>query len=73
MSDHKPTFEMANSDDPEGIIAAAQHSVIFAMQGVIAGLQKESGAPGLTWDQLNYLLNGFMNKKPIVIHQDGEM
>ena len=69
-------FEMANADNPEEIIAATQRSLVDALKEVIADLQKlpnYQGVPGLTWGQIDYLLEGFRNKMPKVIHQQGAM
>lgn len=65
-------FESANSDDPEGIIEASKVAFIKAMRDVITGLKGETKAPGLTWEQLEFILDGFENKKAIVIHQEHE-
>lgn len=72
-------FEMANSDDPEGMIMATQRSIIAAMRQVIEGLKEDLSKdgkkcpPGLTWEQIDYLLEGFKNKKPEIIYQPEEM
>lgn len=66
-------FEMANSDDPDAIIAATQRSFVEAIRGVVKDLQKIQPTPGLTWEQIDYLLVEFGKKKPTVIHQEGEM
>lgn len=66
-------FEMAFAGDTEGIIAASQRSVIKAMREVITGLKGDTKAPGLTWEQIEFLLDGFEKKKAEIIFQDGEM
>ncbi len=65
-------FEMAESDNPEEIIAATQRSLVSAMLGVIKDL-KENGRikqPGLTWEQIEYFLTNFKDKTPTIIRQD---
>jgi len=70
-------FEMANANDPAGIIAATQRSLIEGMRGVLNDMRKSDGplskVPGLTWDQIDYFLVEFGKKTPTVIHQKGEM
>lgn len=71
-----PCFEMANADSPEEIIAATQRSVIDAIKLAVEDLQKSeimAGCPGLTWSQVDYILDQFRNKMPTVIHQAGAM
>ena len=62
---------MANGDDPLDVIKATQASVIHAMRDVINAL-KEPGVSGLTWDQIEYLLNKFEEKQPTVFIQKGD-
>ena len=64
------SFEMANSDDPEAIIKASQVSVIKAMRKVIREIKEDTKAPGLTWEQIDYLLEGFEKKDATVIYQE---
>lgn len=64
-------FEMANSDDPKEIIMASQRSIIRAMKDVVNGLREETmkGLPGMTWEQIEYLLDSFEKKEPEIIIQ----
>lgn len=62
-------FEMANGDDPEEIILATQRSLIRAIKEILVDLRKETDMPGLTWEQLDYFLTKFGDKKPTVITQ----
>jgi hypothetical protein len=66
-------FEMANDDSLEEILSAAQRSLIHSMRSVISDVRKTTKAPGLTLDQIDYLLESFKNKKPEIIVQRGEM
>lgn len=63
-------FEVANIEKPEEIIMAAQKSVIKAIQKVVAEVKAETKNPGLTWEQIDYLLEGFKNKQPKIITQE---
>lgn len=67
-----PSFEMANADDPKGIIEATQRSIMASMRGVIEGVKNACGGPGMTWSQIDYLLKGFEDKQPVVITQEHE-
>lgn len=65
-------FEMANADDPDEIIKATQAAVMTALIGLIAGLKKDMGGQGPTWESLEYLLEEFAKKKPTIIKQEHE-
>lgn len=65
-------FEMANADDPEGIIVATQRSVLAGLQGLFKGLQEDIGGPGMTWEQIDLVLTKFKEKKPQIITQERE-
>ena len=66
-------YEMANSDNPEEIILATQRSFVKALKGIIADVKETTKQPGLTWEQIDYLLTSFGEKKPTVITQEKEM
>lgn len=66
-------FEMAETGDTRGIIGATQRSLISAIKDLVSDLKKETKAPGLTWDQLDYLLEGFRNKEVTLIEQEHEV
>ena len=68
MSD-KMDFEMANAGDTRGIIKAAQISVLKSMKDVIEHMKTEVGGPGLTWVQLDFLIEEFKKKEPTVVEQ----
>lgn len=63
-------FEVANSGDDEGLIKASQKALISAMREVIGGLRGDTKAPGLTWEQIDFILDGFEKKEPTIIRQD---
>lgn len=65
-------YEMANADDPHSIIEAATKSVLNSMQMVLHDLEKITNGPGLTWLQLDAMIEVFKNKKPTVVFQDKE-
>lgn len=76
MTDKDPNmeWEMAHADDPNSLIDATQRSFVKSMRGIIEDVRKMSpGVPGLTWDQLEYLIAQMEKKKPHVIHQTEEM
>lgn len=62
-------FEMANHDDVPGIIAATQRSVCTAMKNIVKDLQVETKAPGMTWEQIYFLIDGMEKKQPTIINQ----
>lgn len=60
-------FEKANNDDPTEIIKATQRAILHSMKKVIQDLKDELKSPGLTWEQLDYFLNSFEQRKPIIL------
>jgi hypothetical protein len=68
-------YEMANLNHPEEIIMATQRSIINSMREVIEDLKKhELGKqPGLTWEQIDYFLVSFGDRKPKIIVQTESM
>lgn len=67
-------YEMANADDPEQIILATQRSLINALLDVLKDVKKSAlDRPGMTWDEIEYLLSKFKEKPPKVIFQKGEL
>lgn len=72
-ADKAPNFEMARSDNPTEIILAAQRSFVRMLKDIVADVKKDSAAPGLTWDQLDYLLDHAAKKEPTIILQSEEM
>lgn len=68
----KMEFEQANGDNPQEIIIATQRSLIKAIKGVISDVRKDTKAPGLTWEQLDYLLDKFKDKEPTVVFKTGD-
>jgi hypothetical protein len=66
-------FEMAYSNDPHGIAKAVQAGVLGSMQDVLRGMATDNKLPGLTWDQLNWFIEEFKKKDPVVIEQGDEM
>ncbi len=67
-------FEMANADDPQGIVRAAQKSVLTCLQQILADTKiAEPKIPGLTWEQLDYLIEHLKKKEPTIITQEHEL
>jgi hypothetical protein len=63
-------FEVANPDDPAEVAFAGQRAVLTAMQNIIKDMRQETNSPGLTWSQIDYLIEEFKKKKPEMIHQE---
>lgn len=67
-------FEMADSEKPEEIILATQRSLVNAMLDVLKDLkadkEKLGKQPGLTWEQIEYLLTSFREKPPTIVRQE---
>ena len=66
-------WSVANKESPESIILAVQESLLNSLSGFIADVKKETKAPGLTWEQLDYVLDAFKKKKPTIIEQEYEV
>lgn len=67
------SIEVANSEDAEDIIRAAQAAIINAMQEVLRDMRKAGlGNPGLTWEGLDYFFEKFKQKELEIIHQEFE-
>lgn len=65
-------FEMAHSDNPDELIKATQRAMIASMKDVLIHMRQDLGAPGLTWEQLDFFLEEFKKKEPVVIKQANE-
>lgn len=66
-------FEMVKGNSPEDIVRATQKALIISMKQFVKELQEEIKQPGLTWDQVNYLLESFEKKQPVIFEQAEEM
>lgn len=66
-------YEMAHADNPEEIIMATQRSLLSSMRDVIGHIKKDLKTQGLTWDQIEYMIKGFENKKPKIVMQKEEI
>ncbi len=65
-------FEMAMADDPEAIIKATQSAVLTSMRLVLKSMREDVGGPGLTWDQIEMIIDMFKKKEPTIIKQEHE-
>lgn len=66
-------FEVANSNDIDSIIEASKNAVLNSMKDVVYKMKETLGeTPGLTWDQIDFLIDEFLKKKAEVIHQEYE-
>lgn len=70
MSKH---IEMAMADKPEEIVLATQRAFVAMLREIIQDIKKHSQQPGLTWEQIEYLLEHTSKKTPEIWQQDGEM
>lgn len=67
-------YEMADSDDPKGIIMASQAATIALLKTVLAGVRSDlPDRPGLTWEQIDGLLDLAAKKEPKIIYQEEPM
>jgi len=75
MSDIDMTdrFEVVYADSPESLIKAGQIAVLNAITKVIAEMEKDLKQPGLTWDQIKFLLDGFKKKNATIITREEPM
>ena len=65
-------FEMADGNNPEEIIMATQRSLIAGLRAILKDLEKSVKSPGLTWEQIDYFLEKFGERKPEIIIQEHE-
>ena len=72
MKSEKEFYEMANADKPEELIAATQRSIIKAMRDVVQDIKEIQKAPGMTWEQIDFLFESFLKKKPKIYTQEFE-
>ena len=63
-------FEMADVNDPADIIRASQASVLAALKDFIENIKKDIPGPGLTWTQIDLIIDEFKKKEPTIIYQD---
>jgi hypothetical protein len=66
-------FSMANSENPEDVSRATRDAIVSAMRDVLLGMKEDLSQPGLTWAQLEYFLDEFQKKEPIIITQSDEI
>jgi hypothetical protein len=66
-------FEVANPDDPRAVAKATQRAIIAAMKSVIDSFRNEPGRPGLTWEQIDFILDEFGKKEPLMFKQEYEL
>lgn len=71
----KKGFEMAHSDDPKEMIMATQRALISMLKDIIKGIRADvpKNVPGMTWEQIDFLLDLAAKKEPIIITQEEPM
>jgi hypothetical protein len=67
---NNPNFHMANAENLEEIITAVQYSLIDAMIKSVKGAKDDGLQVGMTWEQIEFFLKKFRDKKPTVIVQE---
>lgn len=73
MGEEKPVhYEMANEGDTADIVRACQASLVAMLRDVVAHSKKEFGEkiPGLTWGQVEYLIDMAAKTQPTIIRQE---
>jgi hypothetical protein len=63
------TFEMAKDGSPEEVAMASQRALITFIRKIINDFKQANGGPGLTFEQIEFILDESAKKKPIVITQ----
>jgi len=66
-------FEMADSTSVESIVEATQKAILGEMLNIINSFKKSSDfskSPGLTWEQIEFLIEELKKKKAMIINQE---
>ena len=66
-------YEMAKKDDVNSIVLATQISFVKMLKSFINDFKKEAKIPGLTWEQLDFLLDEAVKRTPEIIVQENEI
>ena len=73
MSGKKTIWEMAEAGDTEGLVLATQRSFSRMIRDIVADLRSKTKSPGMTWEQIDFLLSEAAEKKPKIVHQSVDM
>lgn len=66
-------FEIGEVGNTRSIAGACQRALISAIKGVVDACRKETpDIPGLTWEQIHYLLDSFEKKEVSILEVNGE-
>ncbi len=71
MANH---YEMAESGDPKSMIMASQRALVAMIKQVLTDVRKDTDPriPGLTWEQIDAVLDMAATKEPTIIVQEHE-
>ena len=66
-------YKSADMNNPDELIRATHSAVICAIRNVVMSTKedtKDKKVGGLTWEQIEYLLDNFESRSPKIIYQD---
>lgn len=71
----KLIFEVADSSDPRAMFNAAKLATLNLLSQIIANIKSEyeKSAPGMTWEQIEYLIQETKKKEPTIVRQEYEV
>ncbi len=64
------SFESANADEPMEVILATQRAMIASLRSMFRKMKNDMPCDGLTWTQLDFLLDEVSKTKPTVIETE---
>ncbi len=67
-----PHFEMASASDHKEIVKATQLAVLKSLGALIRSMEKDFEQPGLTWEQINHIIERFQHIEPMIVIMDDE-
>lgn len=67
------SFRMAHADKPDEIIEATKQAVIDELIRLVSDLRNDIKQPGLTWDQINSILEQFRKARHRIHFQERPM
>lgn len=69
----KTIWEMADEGDTEGLVLATQRSFARMVRDILADLKAKSTSPGMTWEQIEFLITHAAEKKPQIVKRTVDM
>ena len=68
------SIEMANADSPEEIVRATQRTLMTSFLNIIKDLKADNlKIPGLTWTQLEYMIEEFNKREIVIVYKKGDV